>query len=441
MKIAIDFDGTIVDKVFSDKYLDLKAYQWFIDRMREKGATVDIVSARPKISNRYLEAYTGISLNHIYCCEGVQNKINLINKKKYDIVIDNEQEILDKLNSTFKFNISDYGWSKLGHLLISKKPFSPGPVPQNINMDIIYSHRNESFSRLYSITKNKVLWETGLSNTMNLLFIQGSGTAAIEAAFSSLSEKYLTHIVVFNNGTFGGRAAEIAKKYFFCTTEVSNYSEMNEAVKKLKPQVFFYTQFETSKSIYNKDCKKILKYCKKNNIITIADCVSSLGFYETPDVDIICSSSAKILSGCPVMGLVFYKDKKIFAEKGRNFYLDISRYIESDEHNQTPHTSLIPQLYTLNENIENRATEEEIITNCKQIKTKKLKIINEKIAPVLTFSGKKKDLDKVFKYFKIFGIEPYYNSVYMKDYFQLSMFSYKDKKIYQFVNKIIEVAL
>lgn len=433
LKIAIDFDGTIVDKDYSDEYLDKNNYENFIQNTQEH--IIYIITARESIAIPFINKYSKIPTINIICCGNEKEKKLFLSKNYFDVIIDDNQEMLDASSALIKLNIQEVSWKDICFLFITEKPFSPGPVPQKVNFNISYSHRSNKFSQLWEETNNKVLKELHIKDK-NLLFIQGSGTASIESVLSSLKKK--DKIVIFSNGTFGDRASEIAKKYFK-EVVVTNTNILN-IIKQEQPNVFLYIQFETSKSIYN-NMIGINKYCKDNNIITISDCVSSLGYYDIPNTDIVCSSSAKLLSGCPVMGLVLYNNENIFTENSSSFYFSIHRYIKSAKNKQTPHTSLIPQLETLNNNITNRVSIDEINNNCKQFTTTKLTIENEIQAPVLTFKGTEKQIQKLFEWFDIFKIEPYFNKVYMKDYFQLSMFSYKQAFIYKFINTIIEEIL
>lgn len=428
MKIAVDFDGTVVDKKYNE-YIDKESYMNFITKRKN----IHIVTSRPVINKFFINKVTNIPLKQIICCSSIKEKIKYINRSNYDCLIDDSKEILQRCNVKFKFNINKYSWRQLDFLFNTKKMFSPGPVPASLNLKLDFSHRSEEFRTLYKNTKKNVLNELKIKDR-KLLFTQGSGTSAIEATLSSLSNKQT--ILIYSNGVFGDRAVSIAKKYY---SKIYRVTDKNALIKILithKIDIIFYVQFETSKSKFN-NIDKIINKHKQKNTVVVSDCVSALGFYSLPDVDVICSSSSKILHGLPAMGIVLYK-KNIFSDAA-TFYFDINRYIESDRNNETPHTSLIPQIYSLNKNIKNRVIKQEIINNCKCIKTKNIHIINEKIAPVLTLKRDEKYLIKIFKWFKEFNIEPYYNKVYMKDYFQLGMFNYKDKNIYILINNIIEV--
>lgn len=437
MKFAIDFDGTIKDKETSAFFIDYNRCSFFINYAITAGHNIHIVSSRSKIDKKYIE-YNIPAHMKVICLGNDENKIKYLNKNNYDVIIDDTEYILQKAEVPYKFDIKKVSWKELIKLFFNKKFFSPGPVPCDLNVSIQYSHRSDGFRTLYKEVKDTIRKELN-SKHKNILFIQGSATSGIESVLSSLNKR--DSILLINNGTFGERATTIAKKYFKTVYNANTVAQAKKYINTKHLDVFLYVQFETSKSINNIKFEALLPLLKKKNIITISDSVSAVGFYDIPKTDIVCTSSSKLLGGIPVLGVVFYNNNKIFSKEAGSFYLDIQRYIKSDLHNETPHTSLIPQLLSLKTNISKRVTKKEIEINCKQFTTKKIKIINSKIAPVLTFEAPEKDIKKLMKIFKIFNIEPYYNKVYMRNYFQISMFSYHNPYIYKLINDIIEVVL
>lgn len=315
--------------------------------------------------------------------------------------------------------------------------FSPGPLPYNKKIKIDFSHRSSKFEDLYEDVKSKLKIKFNLVGR-DLLFIQGSGTASVECVISSLVNKS-KKILILVNGNFGKNMSEILLKYGSKRNIkiVDNITKCQELLKINNYDMFFSVQFETSRSIYN-DLERCLEYCSKKNILSVIDCISSMGYYELPNADIICSSSSKILGGLPSMGIIIY-DRLIYSLlhecKANTYYLDIKRYLDYDETSRTPHTSLLPQFISLNNEINNSITPFQIQNNCKYFENFP-KAIGEDVAPVISlrFFG---DVEKFKKQIlEEYNIELYYNN-YMKNYFQISMFSYKDEKVYKKLSKIL----
>lgn len=306
---------------------------------------------------------------------------------------------------------------KYKSILEEKKLFSPGPIPMKQNITIDFSHRSKEFHYLYKKTKQKLRKKLKIGKEWNILFVQGSGTSAIETVLSSLKD---VKVNIYSVGTFGERARSIYKYYrTYRNTYNANY----------------YVLFETSKSMY---CKFKSGDDKYSNL-DIIDMVSALGYYNIPKhADIVISSSSKILGGLPVMGIILYKSRVLKFLNGRGDYLNINKLIEYDRKNQTPHTSLIPQIYSLYKSLDNLISKRQIDNNCKALKPMKgkTKYIGLEICPVITLTTP--NLKKVMKELIKNNIEVYFNPAYMKDYFQISMFNYKNTLYYELIRDILE---
>jgi aspartate aminotransferase-like enzyme len=292
-------------------------------------------------------------------------------------------------------------------IIKEKKLYSPGPVPGKWDIDINFSHRSKEFSRLVESVENKLRKTFKLSKEWLIIFTQGSGSSAIETVIQSLQG--LMHIKVIENGTFGHRAKELVDKY-----KLDN------------------VLFETSKSLYDDNIYR-------GNNLVIVDMVSALGYYPIPEnADIVISSSSKILSGLPVMGIVFIKKKALKYFKKKKGYLDLKTYLDIyDSDKQTPNTPLLPQFISLDKALDNIITKKQIDKNCEALKieNKDMEVIGDK-CPVKTI--KVKDINKVLNEFKKYNIEVYYNPKYMGNYFQISMFNYRDTKYYELIKDILE---
>lgn len=290
--------------------------------------------------------------------------------------------------------------------------FSPGPVPYNERIKIDFSHRSEKFEEIYKEVERNLKKKFHL-DFYNIIFIQGSGTAAIETVLKSIIPEMGMEGIP--EGTFGRRARLIRGQRL----EIKNF---------YKKKFLYYVQFETSRSLYRCLDSEYKKYD-----LVVVDCVSGLGFYDLPKADIIIASSSKILGGLPVMGLVFYNNKarRYFLENGE--YLNIQKYIEYANKYQTPHTALLPQFISLNQMIGKMITRKQIVQNCALFQEFEEYLVGEKVAPVLTFKTEK--ARKIVNQLKTKDIEVYFNSTYMRDSFQVSMFSYKELRPYKKLHK------
>ena len=215
-----------------------------------------------------------------------------------------------------------------------------------------------------------------------------------------------------------------------------------DALKKIKSSkydVFMCVCFETSASKKNK-IDELIDECNNRNMISIVDMVSALGFYKPTNASVICSSTAKILRGLPALGILAYKKDIIDRINGLNgFYLNFKRYIESKRKKETPHTTMLPQILSIDKR--NFCTKEQIIENCQAIQDNPAyQFLGERVAPVLTFAFNDVHImQNVIQNIQEHDINIYYNTVYMKDKFQIGMFNHSVEK-YQRLNTIIQEA-
>jgi aspartate aminotransferase-like enzyme len=259
----------------------------------------------------------------------------------------------------------------------------------------------------------------------DFLFIQGSGSAAIEAVLSSLS--YFS-IGIWSDGLFSRRAKQMA---FIYMEDVLPLEEKEKNIQSYL-DIVYAVQFETSESRYI-DLAKVVKRCKESGIISIVDIVSAYPYYDAPDADILILSSAKQFRGLPVMGIVAMKRGLDLRYKEGAEYLSLRNYQMYAEKGQTPHTSLWPQLYTLRSSLEfgtwmpgvNAITGNAALL----LNVMKDRIVGDPIAPVITIRSV--NALAVSEILKDKGIEVYLNASYMADKFQVSCFNYTSIEPYE----------
>jgi aspartate aminotransferase-like enzyme len=261
---------------------------------------------------------------------------------------------------------------------------------------INYSHRSETFREIYQECKKELRKKFNITDNYEILFVNGSATAAIETIFSSLS---IENVNILSNGEFGDRLNEIACRYL-PTHPNSKY--------------ITYCQFETSSSIYNE--------YNFDDKICIVDCVSGFGYYDLPEADIIITSSSKILGGLPVLGIVIIKKEYEDKLQGKAFYLSLQRIWAYDKKGETPHTSLIPQYISLLKSLKKFDKEKmvkRVNRNCFMLRNfleDNVVFVNTYIAPVVTLQFPNKVIcQKVVNAIQNNNMEVYVNPGYMND--------------------------
>ena len=317
-----------------------------------------------------------------------------------------------------------------------KDLFSPGPVNSDINIKIDFHHRSEQFHELYE-QKCDLIRDTFFNKEYDVILTQGSGTSAIETAVTGLTP--YRNILILSNGTFSERIVDMCTRVsrHAPITVATNESDAIRKIQSGRYEVFICVCFETSVSRKNK-IDALIDECNKLGMISIVDMVSALGFYEPTNASVICSSTAKILRGLPALGILAYRteiDKLIDGSNG--FYLNFRRYIDSKKNRETPHTTMLPQIISIDKN--NFCTKEHITDNCEAIQDNAAyQFLGERVAPVLTFAFNDVHImQNVIETIQNQDINIYYNGVYMKDKFQIGMFNHSVEK-YQKLNAIIQ---
>ncbi len=319
-----------------------------------------------------------------------------------------------------------------------KDLFSPGPVNSDINIQIDFHHRSEQFHKLYE-EKCNLIRDTFFNTDYDVILTQGSGTSAIETTVTGLTNG--RDILILSNGTFSQRIVDMCTRVsrHSLITEVATEEEALHKIKSGKYDAFICVCFETSISKKNK-IDDLINECNSRHIVSIVDMVSALGYYKPTNASVICSSSAKILRGLPALGILAYrKEIEGLVDGSNGFYLNFRRYIDSKKNRETPHTTMLPQIISINQS--NFFDADRINLNCEAIQENPaFEFIGERYAPVITFKFKNEQaMQQVIKQIEENNINIYYNAVYMKDKFQIGMFNHGVEK-YQLLNQIIQTA-
>jgi len=194
------------------------------------------------------------------------------------------------------------------------------------------------------------------------ILLTGSGTAAMEAAISSVINK--GRLLVLENGAYGYRFYEIAKAHSIPVTRIKfpwgkiiDYNSLDTYLKK-------HSNIEAVAIIHNETTTGILnnieeagKIVKKHNKTYIIDAISSFAGklidINKVKADYLIGSSNKCLQGIPGLSFVICKKSELEKTKTfpvRSYYLNLYRnYKYFENYNQTPFTPAITTIYALRE--------------------------------------------------------------------------------------------
>ncbi|XP_030608049.1 alanine--glyoxylate and serine--pyruvate aminotransferase b [Archocentrus centrarchus] len=209
--------------------------------------------------------------------------------------------------------------------------FGPGPsnVPPRIlaaGARPIIGHLHPEIYEIMNDIKKGIQYAFQTENNMTIS-MSGSGHAAMECAVFNTVEPGESVLIAIN-GIWGERVAEIAERMganvhrmvktpggYFTNTEIE------QAIKKHKPVLFFLTHGESSAGLCH-PVDGIGDICRKHNCLFLVDTVASLGaapiFMDKQNIDILYSGSQKALNAPPGTAPISFNDRachKMFNRK------------------------------------------------------------------------------------------------------------------------------
>lgn len=246
--------------------------------------------------------------------------------------------------------------------------FTVGPVQMSERVRLIGAEqvpyfRTSEFSSIM-LENEKLMKEfTKAGDDARVVFITGSGTAAMEAVvINTLTEK--DKALVVNGGSFGHRFVQLCELHHIPYTEIK--LGMGKALKSdmLRPyENKGYTAFlvnidETSTGVLY-DMKLIGDFCKRNKIFLIGDSISS--FLADPfdmkelGVDVMITGSQKALACPPGISIIVLSSNAIERVNRINcgsMYFDLKDALKNGERGQTPFTPAVGILRQIHERFE-----------------------------------------------------------------------------------------
>jgi 2-aminoethylphosphonate-pyruvate transaminase len=226
---------------------------------------------------------------------------------------------------------------------------NPGPV--NIKESVRKAlmapdmcHREPEFSSLLLSCAKKLLRAFSVKGSYEAVFFTDSGTAELEAAVSSCVGPG-RKILVVNNGVYGGRIAEIARRHNIgivdLKSDIMRIPDMDSVEKRLKSDrsiaVVAMVHHETSTGILN-PVYKAGALCRKYGKLFLLDSISALGGEDInlkkANVDLCVGTANKCIEAVPGVSFVLVSRTALAAVKGmrpRTLYFDIPSNLKSQK--------------------------------------------------------------------------------------------------------------
>ena len=218
------------------------------------------------------------------------------------------------------------------------------------------NHRGDYFHGI--VQEIRELLPTLFGANGHQAILSGSGTAGLEAVYSSLLPAD-GRVLVLTNGNFGERSEKIVRRYARQVTTVSapwGRPLPAEAVRgelaKGDVRAVCVVHNETSVGLAN-DLASIAPAIRASGALFLVDGISAVAGIPEPidawGIDAVVAGSQKGLAAPAGLALVHLSDRAVAALHPGSFYLDLAAHLKSLEKNDTPWTPAVPLFLALRE--------------------------------------------------------------------------------------------
>lgn len=242
--------------------------------------------------------------------------------------------------------------------------FTVGPVQseeyvRDIGKEQVPYFRTPEFSAVMKENERLMKKFSGASEDARVVFLTGSGTAAMEAAVMNSFDQS-DNVLVVNGGSFGHRFAQICEIYQISYEEIKLPVGKALKAEDLEPYEgkgftgFLVNIHETSTGVLY-DIRLISDFCKRNGLFLIVDAISSFIAdkfeMEKMGVDIMLTGSQKALAVPPGISIVVMAPRAVYRIEHNNvkcLYLNLKIALKDGERGQTPFTPAVGTLLQIN---------------------------------------------------------------------------------------------
>jgi aspartate aminotransferase-like enzyme len=188
--------------------------------------------------------------------------------------------------------------------------------------------------------------------------LSGSGTAGLEAVYSSLLRRDEKTVAV-TNGNFGERTDAICRRYCDRVTTVSAPWGAALPVEKIVAELekgdvraLCVVYNETSVGLRN-DLAQIAPAVRKAGALFLVDGISAVAGIPCPiqewGIDALIAGSQKGLAAPAGLAMVHLSERSVKELKPATYYLDLAEHLKNLEKNDTPWTPAVPLFLALRE--------------------------------------------------------------------------------------------
>ena len=218
------------------------------------------------------------------------------------------------------------------------------------------NHRGDYFHDVVGEIKELLPTLFGTKGTQ--LVLSGSGSAGLEAMYSSLVRRG-ERTLVLSNGNFGERTDALVRRYGEPVTTLSapwgQHLPLEAAKAELEKgdvRAVCVVYNETSVGLRN-DLAALAPAVRKSGALFLVDGISALAGIPTEidawGIDAIVAGSQKGLAAPAGLAMVHLSERAVGALRAGTFYLDLEEHRKSLEKNDTPWTPAVPLFLALRE--------------------------------------------------------------------------------------------
>lgn len=242
--------------------------------------------------------------------------------------------------------------------------FTVGPVMMDATIRAIGGEqipyfRTPEFSDIMYENEKLIIKFAEADKNSRVVFLTGSGTAAMEAVVMNIFDKD-DKVLIVNGGSFGQRFVRLCEIYEIPFKEIK--VESGKTLRKEQLSIyegkgftgFLVNVHETSTGVHY-DMDIISEFCKKNSIFLVVDAISSFLADEFEmkrlGVQIMITGSQKALACPPGVSVIVLSQDAVERVENRNaqcMYLNLKSALKNGERGQTPFTPAVGILLQIN---------------------------------------------------------------------------------------------
>ena len=249
--------------------------------------------------------------------------------------------------------------------------FTVGPVQscitvRSIGAENVPYFRTAEFSEVMLENERLMLKFVNAPEGSRCVFVTGSGTASMEAVVMNVLTTDDRALVV-NGGSFGARFCKLCEVHDVPYDEIKlepgkklrredieALNTRNDKEREEKYTAFLVNKHETSTGVHY-DMKVISEYCKKHDLLLIADNISSFLCDEFDmsalGADVMITGSQKALACPPGVSIIVLSPRaleRVAKNDPKCMYFDLKDALKNQERGQTPFTPAVQILLQIN---------------------------------------------------------------------------------------------